>query len=101
MLPEADDFSRQALEKAPWVVYFKGTRGIVLVELGRYDEGIALLEEAMRKHPDNWGKAINACYLGIAAGRRGFPSESRHYFALARKLDPYCPLLDREQRPDC
>ena len=100
LLPEADDFSRRALEKAPWVVYFKGTRGIVLVELGQYDEGVALLEDALRKHPDKWGKAINASYLGVAAERRGHASESHSFFAMARKLDPHCPLLAREKKPN-
>ncbi|MGA2174147.1 MAG: site-2 protease family protein [Verrucomicrobiota bacterium] len=99
LLPEADDFSRRALESAPWTVYFKGTRGIVLVELGRFEEGVALLEDALRKHPEKWGKAINACYLGIAATRRGYPSECLSYFAMARRLDPHCPLLDREKKP--
>jgi tetratricopeptide (TPR) repeat protein len=100
LLAEADDFSRRALESRPSAVEFRGTRGIVLIELGQYDQGVALLEDALRKHPEKWGKAINACYLGIAAARRGYPAESLSYFATARKLDLYCPLLAREKKPE-
>ncbi len=88
LLPEADDFSRRALESVPWNVNFKGTRGIDFVELGKHEEGIALLEEALRSHPEKWGKAINACYLGVAAARRGYTSESRCYFAMAPQVRP-------------
>jgi hypothetical protein len=95
LLDEADDYSQQALNIAPWVVYFKGTRGLVLVQLGRFNDGIPFLKEALRDHPEKWGKAINACCLGIAAQKQGSLDESRSYFALARKLDPRCPLLDR------
>ncbi len=99
LLSEADDYSQRALESSPTIIYFKGTRGIVLVELGRSDEGVPLLEEALRKIPEKAGKAIDACYLGIAADRRGKTSESAAYFSMARKLDPRCPLLSREKQP--
>jgi hypothetical protein len=66
-----------------------------LVQLGRFNDGIPFLKEALRDHPEKWGKAINACCLGIAAQKQGSLDESRSYFALARKLDPRCPLLDR------
>jgi hypothetical protein len=95
LLDEADDYSQQALSAAPCFVYFKGTRGLVLAQRGRFDDGIPLLKEALRDHPEKWGKAINACCLGIAAQQQGNLDESRSYFALARKLDPLCPLLDR------
>src|SRR5208283_1735252 len=82
MLHELGHAAAGALESVPWNVNFKGTRGIDFVELGKHEEGIALLEEALRSHPEKWGKAINACYLGVAAARRGYTSESRCYFAM-------------------
>lgn len=96
LLGEADEFSQQALKNAPWHVYFKGTRGWVLVQLGRFDEGVALLKEALREHSDSDAKAKIACFLGIAEQRQGRLDESKKYFALARKLDPRCPLLDKQ-----
>jgi hypothetical protein len=95
-LVKADKCSRLALDRLPWVVYYKGTRGSVLVELCKYDEGLKLLHEAMRAHPEKSGQALNACYIGIAEARRGNLAESRNYFAVARKLDPGCVLLERE-----
>lgn len=96
LLARADTCSQLALKHRPWVVHFKGTRGSVLVELGKYDEGLKLLHDAMRNHPEKRGQALNACYIGIAEARRGNLAESLNYFTLARKLDPDCILLDRE-----
>ena len=95
LLPEADDFSRRALELNPGSIELRGTRGVVLVELGKFDEGVAMLQYGLRYHPEKSGRAIDACYLGIAAARRGYASECLSYLAIARKLDPHCPLLDR------
>jgi hypothetical protein len=99
LLPKADICSHLALKRMPWMVHYKGTRGSVLVELGKYDEGLKLLHDAMKNHPEKRGQALNACYIGIAEARRGYQHESRNYFAVARKLDPDCILLDREPIP--
>ncbi len=79
-----------------WSVYFRGTRGRVLVELGRIQEGLPLLHQALKANLEKDGRALNACYLGIAAARRGDLAVSKSYFALARKLDRDCILLERE-----
>jgi tetratricopeptide (TPR) repeat protein len=97
LIAKADICSRLAWEQAPNFHFYKGTRGSVLVELGRYEEGLKLLHEALKGHPDNAGQALNACYIGIAEARRGNPADSRNYFAIARRLDPECILLEREQ----
>jgi hypothetical protein len=97
LLPKADIASRLALKQRPWLIHCKGTRGSVLVELGQYDEGLKLLHEAMQKHLEKSGKALNACYIGIAEARLGNFVESANYFSIARRLDPDCVLLDREK----
>ena len=96
LLAEADACSRMALERMPWVVYFKGTRGSVLTELGNYEDALKLLHDALKNSPEKSGQALNACYIGIAEARRGHLDESRNYFSVARTLDPLCVLLDRE-----
>jgi hypothetical protein len=96
---KADTCSRLALKQGPWVPSYKGTRGSVLVELGKYDEGLKLLHEALKSHPEKPERALNACYIGIAEARRGNLAESRNYFEVARRLDPDCILLNREQVP--
>jgi hypothetical protein len=95
-LPKADTCSRLALKHMPWNAYFKGTRGFVLVEMGKYEEGLKFLHDAMQGHQDKQSKALNACHIGMAEARRGNRVESRNYFSIARKLDPDCVLLERE-----
>jgi tetratricopeptide (TPR) repeat protein len=94
LLKEADLFSRNALEASPSNTYFKGTRGLALVQLGRYDEGVALISEALQKHTEKPAKAICACCLVIAATKQGRMRESEEYYALARSFDSSCYLLD-------
>ncbi len=95
MLIKADTCSRLALKQIPWLVNCKGTRGSVLIELGRYDEGLKLLHDALRDDSHKPGQALNACYIAIAEARRGNLKESHNYFTLARKLDSDCVLLER------
>jgi tetratricopeptide (TPR) repeat protein len=93
MLDEADRFSQAALDAQPGLAHVKGTRGSVLIELGRIDEGVALVREAFAGNADNGLKALNACFLALAAAKRGHHEESRDYLDLARRLDAECPLL--------
>jgi hypothetical protein len=65
----------------------------------QFEEGLKLLHDAMQNHPEKSSKALNACYIGIAEARRGNSVESHNYFSTARKLDPYCVLLERELSP--
>jgi hypothetical protein len=95
LILEADKYSREAFENMPSVSYIRGTRGCVLVELGKFDEGIALLKEAMEQADDIRSKALNACHLAIAEKRRGNGEESEKFKTIARSLDPECMLLDK------
>ncbi|MEO7300005.1 MAG: hypothetical protein ABI042_15670 [Verrucomicrobiota bacterium] len=96
LLDEAEVCSRVAFEKCPWNCYFVGTRGIVLIELQQYDEGLKMLYRAIKQHTERPARALNACYIAIAQARRGKLGESRNFFAMAKKLDPNCSLLERE-----
>ncbi len=95
LLEEADQFSRQALEEIPWLSYARGTRGCVLIELGRIDEGVPLVEQALRENNKASDKALNACYLAIATIKRADTVNGRKYIEEAKKHDPNCPLLER------
>jgi len=96
LLDEAEVCSRLAREKFPSNSYFNGTRGCVLVELGQYEDGLKLLYEALKSQTEKAGQALNACYIGIAEARLGKLTESHKFFAMARRLDPKCFLLERE-----
>jgi tetratricopeptide (TPR) repeat protein len=98
LMPEADQYSTEALKHLPWVSAVVGTRGTVLVEMGQLEEGIALLKKSMSLHPDRQGKALNACHLAIAEFRRGHLEQAHKYMATARTLDPRCILLHEVER---
>lgn len=92
LLPEADQFSTEALKHMPWVPAIVSTRGTVLVELGQCDEGIALLKRAMSL-TDKHSKALNACHIAIGEYRRGDHQAAHKYLASAKTLDPNCFLI--------
>jgi Tfp pilus assembly protein PilF len=95
LLEEADRFSRQALEEIPLSSHARGTRGSVLIELGRIDEGRPLVEQALREHERGPTKSANACYLAMAMARQGDLGKAREYIDEARRCDAHCPLLER------
>jgi tetratricopeptide (TPR) repeat protein len=97
LLIEADRYSLEALAILSWHPAFKGTRGTVLLGLGKVDEAMPLLREAMQMHENPSNQAQNACWLAIAEARRGHPEAGRKYLAGARKLDPTCFLLEDAQ----
>jgi tetratricopeptide (TPR) repeat protein len=57
-LEQADDYSQRAYLFAPNLVNFMGTRGTVLIRLGRYKEGIDLLKKAYRYQSTNEARAF-------------------------------------------
>lgn len=95
LLPEADQYSAEALKHLPWVAPVIGTRGTVLVELGQIEEGVAMLKKSMSLHPDKQGKALNACHIALGDYRRGEAAEAHKYLVTAQTLDPGCMLLPR------
>jgi peptidase M50-like protein/tetratricopeptide repeat protein len=95
LLEEADQLSEQALTELPWIPAVKGTRGSVLVELGRSDEGVSLLQQAHRENASPSNRALNACYLATAMATQGDLPSAREFVTEAERLDPACPLLER------
>jgi len=96
LLDEANICSKLAWEQAPWDAYRRGTRGSVLVEIGEIEEGLKLLHLALKQHTERRSRALVACYVAIGENRSGRSEVGRSYFALARRLDPHCTLLERE-----
>jgi predicted Zn-dependent protease len=97
LLAEADEKSREALSILPWEPFAQGTRGAVLVEQNRIEEGLRLLLDAMKGNPRNL-RAFNACYLAIAEARRGQAKLAQSHLARAVRFDCQCPLLPRARR---
>jgi Peptidase family M50 len=95
LLPEADAYSEEAYRNIPWAYFAIGTRGTVLVEMGKYEEGIKLLKESIEKSDDLRSKALNTCNVSIAHARLGDYEQADKYLKLARQMDSHCSLLER------
>ncbi len=93
LLPEADSYSREAMQHLSWHPAIFGTRGLVLTYLDQTEEGLALLKKAMNEHHDAHGKALSACHIARIEVRRGNPDAARQFLDAARALDPGCVLL--------
>jgi tetratricopeptide (TPR) repeat protein len=99
LLEEADRLSAEALSEQPSRAAFQGTRGAVMIALGRIDEGIPLVESALAGNNAVRSRAYNACCLAIAMLKRGDTAEAERYLAMARSWWPECPLLRRAPLP--
>ena len=97
LIKEADTASLRAFESCPWISAVKGTRGMVLVELGRFDEAIPPLEEALEGDEELQNKALNAAYLAVAEVRKGNGIRAQQYLEIAEQYHSDCPLLKRAQ----
>jgi tetratricopeptide (TPR) repeat protein len=96
-LPQADGYSDEAISTLGWSPAIKGTRGAVLLEMGKVEEAMPLLREAMQSRQDPADDAQSACWLAIAEARKGDLTSSRSLLEQATKLDANCILLERAQ----
>ena len=97
LLGEADSFSQEAMAAMSWMPAIRGTRGTVLVAMGRLEEGLKLLRESMAQASIPGDKAQNACLIAEAESRLGNYSVARNYLDEARRLEPGCLLLERAE----
>lgn len=97
LLKEADEFSREAMTAMSWMPAIRGTRGTVLAAMGRFEEALPMLHEAMQQADSLNHKATNACTISMAEARRGNFDIARNFLEEARKLEPKCHLLSRAE----
>jgi tetratricopeptide (TPR) repeat protein len=83
----------RAYEVSPWEHYFAATP---LLDAGRFDEGIAMIEDALRERPDNPSVLYN---LACAESRAGRTAEALAHLGQAVAINP--KFLDYAKRdPD-
>jgi hypothetical protein len=97
-LTEADRYSEAALKTSPHMPHFKGTRGAVLIELGRVEDGIKLVKQALAFHTEIAARAGSFCWLAIATNRLGRVEEAKKYLETARQIDARCKLIARAEQ---
>jgi tetratricopeptide (TPR) repeat protein len=96
-LEAANRASAEAFLLTPWVPAIRGTRGCALVDVGRLDEGIDLLKQAL-KDVEQSAKSDFASYLALAFAKQGLGDESRKYLEQARQFNPTCQILARTEK---
>jgi Tfp pilus assembly protein PilF len=88
LLEEADGYSKEALGAQQRNVYFQGTRGAVLVSLGKFDEGVRLLGRAYSHHRGRHARASVAYWLAMAEARRGSQVKAIEWVGAAKAVWP-------------
>lgn len=84
----AEEHYRIALEKTPGDVYTTINLGLLLIERGDVEEGLALCHDAVRRRPD-W--ALTHFYLADAYRLLGRPAEARPHAEAALAIEPNNP----------
>ncbi len=95
LLPQADEFSALSYKNMSWDPSVMSTRGQTLLALGKVEEGILMLKNALKRSWDHMNKAFTSALLAQAEFRRGRASEAEKYFRAAVKLDPHCVLIKK------
>jgi hypothetical protein len=96
-MEEAARLSERALCADPRSGAYLGTRGAVLLELGRVEEAVRLLEKA-RARNERHNQALNHCLLAVARSRLANPQAALHDLHAAERLDANCVLLPRARQ---
>jgi len=98
ILLEALHHSEQVFRRQTGATWARTTHGAVLVQLGRYGEGIELLQIGLSSEGDRNAQAHDACWLAVAQARLGNVREAERYLGQARELDPDCYSLADAER---
>ncbi|HAG85480.1 MAG TPA: hypothetical protein DCL61_31125 [Cyanobacteria bacterium UBA12227] len=85
-LVDADKWSQEALSLASYSKTLKGTRGAILIELGRYDEGKQLLLPLTEAGNEPIDIALSSCYIAKAEYFIGNLENVNPWLAKAKKI---------------
>jgi hypothetical protein len=88
LLREAEAWVGEALTASPHAITLNGTRGSILVELGRFDEAIQVLERVAAVSEERTDRGISAAYLAKAYSAKGDRAGSAEWLAQANRLLP-------------
>jgi hypothetical protein len=94
-LPLADAYSADLLANDPNEITFKGSRGSVLVDLGKFDEGKPLLQEVFSISKSEVDRVISAAFIAIAEHNLGHPESAANWLKEATSINPSSPATQR------
>lgn len=95
VIPVADDYSQRALDLLPEGITLRGTRGAILIEMGRIEEGSVMLEEVFNRTESEADKMICAFYLALANRKLGTASGIQRWREQMMQYSPPKWLLER------
>jgi len=92
---EMDALSLELMATDPKNISVMGTRGSILIDLGRIGEGKAMLRTVLTKAENTIDKSYSNIFLALAEKQQGNPDLAREYAEAARTADPANPALKR------
>jgi hypothetical protein len=92
-LTQADVWSQESMKLAGYSKTIRGTRGAILIELGRYEEGMRMLFQLTEPDNDPLDISISSCYLAKAEHRLGNNEQAWNWLKLAEKAGERVPEL--------
>jgi len=92
-LTQADRWSQEAIKLAGYSKTIQGTRGAILVELGKYEEGKQMLLPLTKPGSNPIDIAISGCYLAKADHRLGKREQARTWLKQAEQSSKKVPAL--------
>lgn len=102
--PHLDAWSRRALELVPDALTLRGSRGAVLVECGRFEDGKAMLAPLVDAQVP-FDRLLGSVFLALAECRLGERAEARRHLGDAREIvqvyggkGPVALLIERAAR---
>jgi tetratricopeptide (TPR) repeat protein len=89
--------TEQAVRDLPSMALVKGTRGSILIQVGRAAEGVPLVLESFYSKESTTArdKAANACLLAMGEAQLGKMKEAQEWLRMAEELDSGSPLIER------
>ncbi|AUT03357.1 hypothetical protein CLI64_24695 [Nostoc sp. CENA543] len=97
-LQKADKWSAQALSLASDIKTIQGTRGAILIELGRYSEGKEMLLPLTEEGNDLTDMAYSCCYIAKADHFLGNAHEIKYWLKKAAKTGTAQHILLKTQK---
>lgn len=94
LLYEADEMSREAYNSNPKFINYIGTRGSVLVRLGKNAQGLEFLKSCYGNASSKSSRAETACFIAIGNANMGKFKEAAGWIEKARKNDSEVRLIE-------
>jgi len=85
----------KAMENEPNSITLMGTKGSLLIEDGKLDEGVHLLKEVQRQSKSENDLAISSYYVAYAAFKRGDTRIAKELLREAKEKYPKCIVASR------